>query len=252
MTLPLAAMYGVTMLRAARHGRDAAGGLVRAAGGIALAGLMLAGLLTTLSRGGFAGFVASTLSVSALAISRDMPPRKRIGFAALFFSVALVAIFLLTPLTLLARLSEHTTEGRATLWREGLGVIREFPLVGCGLGGFESAFLKFKASEGVFLIDYVHNDYLQYLAELGIAGFLFAGTLIGIVVKRSVDIALDASELRWLGLACFGSLIAILVHSVVDFNLYVPANAAVLAWICGMAAGLKPSSPRIVSRRDSQ
>jgi hypothetical protein len=37
---------------------------------------------------------------------------------------------------------------------------------------------------------------------------------------------------------------AILIHSGVDFNLYVPANAASLAWICGMAAGLTPSTRR--------
>ncbi len=231
MTLPLAAMYGIATLREARHSRNSSSGLPRAIGAFAITGIMLAGLFTTLSRGGFAGFLASTLTLSALAIGRDMPPRKRVVFWALFFSAALCALFFLTPLTLIERISTHSSEGRVTLWGEGLGVIREFPLVGCGLGGFESAFLKFKAAEGIFLIDYVHNDYLQYLAELGISGFLLAATFMVIVVKRSVEIALDASGLRWLGLACFGSLTAILVHSVVDFNLYVPANAAVLAWI---------------------
>jgi O-antigen ligase len=249
MTLPLAAMYGVSAFRAARQGRDAAGGMARAVAGFAIAGLMLAGALTTLSRGGFAGILVSTLAMSGLAAGRDMPPRKRLTFGVLFFSLVLFALFFLTPETLIERLSQHNSEGRLPLWREGLGVIREFPLVGCGLGGFESAFLKFKATEGVFLIDYVHNDYIQYLAELGIVGFLMAATVIVITLKRGVEMALDASSLRWLGLACVGSLTAILVHSVVDFNLYVPANAAVLAWICGLVAGLKPSSPRIVSRR---
>ncbi len=28
---------------------------------------------------------------------------------------------------------------------------------------------------------------------------------------------------------------AILIHSLVDFNLYIPANAMVLAWVGGMA-----------------
>ncbi|HWE50628.1 MAG TPA: O-antigen ligase family protein [Bryobacteraceae bacterium] len=249
MTLPLPAMYGIAALRSARHGRNGMGGLPWAIGAFALTGLMLAGAVTTLSRGGFAGILASALAIFALVIGRGMPPRKRLLFGALFFTTAIFALFFLTPETLIERLSQHSTEGRVTLWREGIGVIREFPLVGCGLGGFESAFQKFKASEGVFLVDYVHNDYLQYLAELGIAGFLLAATLIVIVSKRSVEMALDASELRWIGLACAGSLTAILVHSVVDFNLYVPANAAVLAWICGMVAGLRPSSPRIVSRR---
>ncbi|HXW14884.1 MAG TPA: hypothetical protein VEN79_10275, partial [Terriglobia bacterium] len=38
--------------------------------------------------------------------------------------------------------------------------------------------------------------------------------------------------------ACAGALAAILVHSLADFNLYIPANAMLLAWISGMVAGL--------------
>ena len=51
----------------------------------------------------------------------------------------------------------------------------------------------------------------------------------------------------------FGWVTAMLINSVVDFNLYVPANAAVFVWICGLAVGLTPAtlipvSPRIISR----
>jgi hypothetical protein len=31
-------------------------------------------------------------------------------------------------------------------------------------------------------------------------------------------------------------MVAILIHSLVDFNLYMPAEAMVFAWICGLAA----------------
>jgi O-antigen ligase len=112
--------------------------------------------------------------------------------------------------------------------------------VGCGLGGFESAFLKFKSVEGIIVVDYAHNDYLQLLAELGIAGFLIVAVLLGSVAKRVTRITDDVSDIRWVGLACVGSLTAIVVHSAMDFNLYVAANAAVLAWICGLATGLRP------------
>ena len=40
-------------------------------------------------------------------------------------------------------------------------------------------------------------------------------------------------------MACAGALAAILVHSLADFNLYIPANAMLLAWIAGMTAGLR-------------
>ena len=128
------------------------------------------------------------------------------------------------------------------MWREGILVVREFPLTGCGLGGFESAFLKFKTVMGLLKVDYVHNDYLQFLAELGIAGFLVAAVLIGSITRRVARLAGDRSDGRWPALACLGALTAILVHSAFDFNLYTPANAAVLAWICGLGTGMPASS----------
>jgi hypothetical protein len=46
-------------------------------------------------------------------------------------------------------------------------------------------------------------------------------------------------------MACTGSFAAILLHSFVDFNLYIPANAMLLAWIAGIAAAPLALSTRI-------
>jgi Fe2+ transport system protein B len=52
---------------------------------------------------------------------------------------------------------------------------------------------------------------------------------------------------RALAIACIAAIVAILAHSFVDFNLYIPANAMVLAWICGMAVSVMFSSrPAVV------
>jgi len=80
-------------------------------------------------------------------------------------------------------------------------------------------------------IDYAHNDYLQILAELGIVAFL-AGLVFAVRLMLKTIRATNGS----LAIACVGSLSAMLLHSLVDFNLYIPANGAVFAWICGIAA----------------
>jgi hypothetical protein len=49
-----------------------------------------------------------------------------------------------------------------------------------------------------------------------------------------------SNDRRYVALACAGSFAAIMLHSFVDFNLYIPANAMLLAWIAGIAAN--PSS----------
>jgi len=86
--------------------------------------------------------------------------------------------------------------------------------------------------------DFAHNDYLQVLAELGIVGFA-AGLVfvlrILIGVGRKVLYAHSIDE-RCRSIACVAAMTAMLLHSLVDFNMYVPANAMVFAWIAGVAS----------------
>jgi O-antigen ligase len=242
MALPFPLMYAISALREALpRGYAEASSVSRIAAGTALAVLLVAGSLFSLSRGGLASILVSSLVMAAVATNWKMSLGRKLATAIVFCLFAAVALFFLTPISLVTRLAQHNTAGRLSVWSEGIAIVGQYPLFGCGLGGFESAFLKFKVVEGLILVDYAHNDYLQLMSELGIAGFLIGATLFGSVARRVLRIADDTSEIRWLGLACVGSLAAIAVHSAVDFNLYVPANAAVLAWICGMAAGLKAS-----------
>jgi hypothetical protein len=61
--------------------------------------------------------------------------------------------------------------------------------------------------------------------------------MIGVLVPVAKGIARVTDENRRLLLvACTGSFVAIGIHSIVDFNLYIPANAMILAWIGGIAS----------------
>jgi len=234
MAYPFAAMYGLAALRTRRR-RDAR--WLQALAGFSVAGLLLAGLLVTLSRGGLAALLVSALLVIVIVIYNEAPPKRRLWAMVGLFGALIVIGALVIPLPLVLRLAEHTSEGRYTVFREALPVLRDYPLFGCGLGGFESAFLKYKAAEGILVVDYAHNDFLQYLEELGAVGFSIPALLIGCLMVRTIRHATSRTEARWFAIACTGAITAILVHSAFDFNLYVAANAASLAWICGMAAG---------------
>jgi hypothetical protein len=54
-------------------------------------------------------------------------------------------------------------------------------------------------------------------------------------------VASKIQEERYFAVACAGALAAILLHSLADFNLYIPANAMLLAWIAGMSPQARPA-----------
>jgi O-antigen ligase len=103
----------------------------------------------------------------------------------------------------------------------------------------------------MYTVDYAHNDYLQVMAELGLLGFIAGLALLLRVLWTVLRAALEerALDVRYRAIACAGAFTAILLHSFVDFNLYMPANAMLLAWIAGIqASSLRapshpPSSP---------
>ncbi len=137
----------------------------------------------------------------------------------------------------LAATQEVPAATQAQIWRDTKALIKAYPLFGCGLGGYESCFMRYKSVAPAVTVDYAHNDYLQVLAELGAfgmaAGVLFIGRLLwlamrGALYARSIDE-------RYLAIACAASMMAMLLHSVVDFDMYVPANAMVFAWVAGIA-----------------
>ncbi|MGB7718300.1 MAG: hypothetical protein WBL65_00280 [Bryobacteraceae bacterium] len=75
-------------------------------------------------------------------------------------------------------------------------------------------------------IDLAHNDYPQYLAELGAPASLAALLFMLGVFRRAVRPGMDepSNDRRYVALACAGWFTAIMLHSFVDFNLYIPAD----------------------------
>jgi O-antigen ligase len=229
MALPFAIMWPIAA--ALRSGK-----LAIACLGAVAAITLLMGIALSFSRMGIVATVLACVTMGSLAVAASLPTKKGVLPVAAVCAAGLASFFLFPPLELIQRFSTGD-EGRVAVWRDTLPLIRAFPVFGCGLGGYESAFTRYKASLPMFNQDYAHNDYLQGLAELGIAGFAIVTTL-GIVALKGAVRSIWTRETMYLGLACVGAITAIGVHSAADFNLYVPANATVLAWILGISVGV--------------
>jgi len=77
-------------------------------------------------------------------------------------------------------------------------------------------------------IDYAHNDYVQFMAEAGIWAWILAPVSIGLFLVlsfRHLSLRLGGSS-GWLEFGAAVGVCGLLVHSVSEFNLHIPANAA--------------------------
>lgn len=116
---------------------------------------------------------------------------------------------------------------RSAVWRDTLAIFKDFPYFGTGLGTFSHIFPVYKTVPITGFFTHAENDYLQLASETGIIGvllgFLFLVGLfwLGLRTLAKINDGLLAGVL----IGSLGACVAILLHSMVDFNLYIPANA---------------------------
>jgi O-antigen ligase len=248
MVLPFAVLYPVPLLSRPESRNSSLGTVVGACFFMGAAGLILAAILLCLSR---MGLIASLIGLCVCGGGmvlcsgwlRKVSRARRGGVLAVGGMIfVILGLIFLPPDQLVARFA--TSDVRTEIWTESLPLVRSYWLLGCGSGGYESVFMKYKHTDPMYRVDYAHNDFLQRLVELGIVGTLIGGSLILGVLLHARRAARKHPVLsgRALAVACISAITAILVHSLVDFNLYIPANAMVLAWICGIAVSVTLSS----------
>ncbi|WP_238701326.1 O-antigen ligase family protein [Mariprofundus erugo] len=129
------------------------------------------------------------------------------------------------------RIEQTTTTSeaqRGDVYADTLAMTSDFRLSGIGAGNFFSAFPGYKQDGPTYYIDHVHNDYLELLLELGLAGFTpLALLLIYALIRTLITLKQRRSGLiLGMSFASLMGIISILIHSTVDFNLQVPSNAA--------------------------
>jgi len=244
MVFPFAVMYAVAALaRASGRGFSVRGGLRFCCGAALAAGLVVA-QTRTLSRMGMISLLAAAITVAIFVWPRLVVDGRRRWAILCAAGLVVAGVFLLAPPLLLDRFAslgtgDFSLDERVRIWRESLPLIRDFPVFGCGLGGFAKAFVRYRDPKLSFA-DFAHNDYLQGLIELGPVVWFVAMLSVGFVVVRIWRYASKphSEEKQFVAIAAVGGLIALLVHGFADYNFYIPANALMFAWIAGIAEGL--------------
>jgi hypothetical protein len=207
--------------------------------------VMVTGLVLTRSRMGNVGFFASLTGVGAFYL---LAVRKLSGRTIAFFASLLVIDLLVVGNFFgIEKVAERFQQAsidskeRVNTDRDALAMLRDFPVTGIGAGSFHAVYPMYTSAVVVTgFTRHAEDDYLQFACELGL---VFAAVLAAVVLA-SLCTAIRAQLkrrdplLQGMGFAATMAIVALLIHSAVDFNLQIPANAAMfvvmlaLGWVC--------------------
>ena len=95
-----------------------------------------------------------------------------------------------------------------------------------------------ESGETLIRLYHAHNDYLEFLSELGIVGMmlLLGGILYMFMKSFAVWRKRRHPEVKGLGLGGILATICILIHSFTDFNLHIPANMLLFSVVLSLTA----------------
>jgi O-antigen ligase len=233
-----------------RYGFMPAGLILQAWIAPAIAVLAFYVLRLTGSRGGLVGLLLAITLMLAVMYGKRFAPFLRRSATAILILIALSAPVIALDAYSQAPPSQQLLEEggadseisifntntllmRFDYWSVGWRMIKDHPLTGVGLDNYENAYGHYQ-QPGEFFSKEAHNDYLQAFCETGVfGGLLFTGFWIYFVLWGA-RIIQSAKEDRWLLVGLYGSVLAFLVHQMLDFSFQNPNLSAITFLMAGL------------------
>jgi len=161
---------------------------------------------------------------------------------AVFLAIVFISLYVgIDAMLQRFSLDKLLQERRPTYWINTMRTFSDYPLFGTGLGTFGALYPNLEGGEaGPSVLVHAHNDYLEYLSELGLIGFsfLFGGVLFVAVISFLIWRTRRHPEVKGLGLGGIIAIIGILVHGLTDFNLHIPANMVLFAVVLPLTTAI--------------
>jgi len=233
-------------------------------------GICYLGVVLTGSRGGYLSTATSLLVFGGLSLSflHKASTRLfwRIGGPALFAAavIGMTTVYLVQKSDYLSGRAQNIfekTNVRVDFWKAAIQQWTLQPYLGTGSGTHLYYARQFRTERIQRDPIYVHNDYLQLLAEYGLIGVAFFTVFLGLHLRNGWKnfqrlgpkrVAISSRILSnglALQLGAMAAVSAYLVHSFLDFNLHIPANVLLLALVFGILANpgtqQPPASPKL-------
>ena len=140
---------------------------------------------------------------------------------------------------------QHSVLERFTFYKDALKVVKDYPVLGAGGGGWASLYEHYQNNP--YISRQAHNFFLQYLIEVGILGFIiFMGFILFIFYKYIKGYMKRENDDYNNGFFYLIIALSILVHSLLDFNMsYAFMGMMVFLSLAGMAAVMESRPLRL-------
>ncbi|HXN19415.1 MAG TPA: O-antigen ligase family protein [Candidatus Binatus sp.] len=213
-------------------------------------------LILSGSRGGIVSFAFEIAVLWLLARSYQTSERPQfvgIGIVAL---AALALIAWLGAGRAIERFSsihvgEVTVDRRVSMFRGAMHLFADHPITGVGLGALVAAYPRYETFYDGKLVDHVHNDYIELLAETGLLGGICGLVFLWILFRQAkVCYATEQGHFsRALHAGAVTGVCGMLVHSFVDFNLHIPSNVLLFLLLAHLATSPPLATEAALPRR---
>lgn len=137
--------------------------------------------------------------------------------------------------------TEIEREARPVIYRSALPLATTYARTGSGLGSFQDVYQSQRASSSGRFVDHAHNDYLEFIIELGVPGLAILAMLVG---YHGLAALVGRSRRRTLprGVATGGIMVltAALIHAAVEFNFQIYSYAMTfVVWLALISSCLR-------------
>src|ERR1700730_2439927 len=211
--------------------------------------LPIGALFLSASRGGVVSFGAQ-LGVLFLMMLLRRAGGKHALAGGLVLLLAFLMVSWLGVHQILERFSslqtlEVSSGKRASMRQDTWRIFLDHRWTGTGLGTLQTVFPAYETRYDGKIVNHSHNDYLEALSETGIAGGLCCAWFLGVLFFDSLRhlLVTDKSFAAALHLSGLVACSGFLVHSLVDFNLHIPANALLFLLMAHLATSEVTPSP---------
>ena len=214
--------------------------------------LLLTGVLMSRSRGAALGGLSAALAAFAVALTVGSRERNWRMTMLVLGGAVLAGISIVGFNTIASRFDVQTVASAASLrtqiaWTSLSGAMAFSP-VGSGWGTYADVYPRFQPASITERVHHAHQDYAEMLFEGGIFAVLLMAVFAWLAITRAVYLVRAAVRNRRLrreemaAAICGIGLLGFLLHSLVEFNMHIPANAIIASLFAGIY--LRPLKPK--------